>query len=107
MWFDALGGNADRSWRNPNMLLWHGKLYLIDHGATLTFHHRWETAAAAAGRPYDAADHALVGRGAAGIPEEGLVDEPGFDRPDQVRDAYVTQLASRLRARQAWLPGLR
>ncbi len=30
MWFDALVGNADRSWRNPNMLLWHGKLYLID-----------------------------------------------------------------------------
>ncbi|HEX9541048.1 MAG TPA: HipA family kinase [Streptosporangiaceae bacterium] len=129
MWFDALVGNADRSWRNPNMLLWHGKLYLIDHGATLTFHHRWETAAAAAARPYDAADHALVGLGArvdeadqelsvliterlvgeaaADIPEEWLVDEPGFDRPDQVRDAYVTQVASRLRARQAWLPGLR
>jgi hypothetical protein len=37
MWFDALVSNADRSWRNPNMLLWHGGLYLIDYGATLTF----------------------------------------------------------------------
>ena len=46
MWFDALIGNADRSWRNPNMLLWHGSLYLIDHGATLTFQHRWSSAAA-------------------------------------------------------------
>jgi len=129
MWFDALVGNADRSWRNPNMLLWHGKLYLIDHGATLTFHHRWETAAASAARPYDAADHALVGCGArvdeadrelsvlvnegvlaeatADIPEEWLADEPGFDRPDQVRAAYVSQLSGRLAARQAWLPGLR
>jgi hypothetical protein len=129
MWFDALVSNADRSWRNPNMLLWHGKLYLIDHGATLTFHHRWETAAAAVARPYDASDHALAGHGAriddadrelsvaltedvlraaaADIPEEWLADEPGFDRPDQVREAYVAQLAGRLRARQAWLPGLR
>jgi hypothetical protein len=129
MWFDALVGNADRSWRNPNMLLWHGKLYLIDHGATLTFHHRWETAAASVARPYDAGDHALAGCGArideadrelsaaidedvlgqaaAEIPEVWLVGEPGFDRPDQVRAAYVSQLSRRLAARQAWLPGLR
>ena len=39
-WFDALIANADRSWRNPNLLFWHGALYLIDHGAALTFQHR-------------------------------------------------------------------
>ena len=39
LWFDALVGNVDRSWRNPNMLFWHGRLELIDHGAALTFHH--------------------------------------------------------------------
>ena len=33
LWFDALVGNVDRSWRNPNMLFWHGRLQLIDHGA--------------------------------------------------------------------------
>ena len=33
LWFDALIGNVDRSWRNPNMLFWHGRLWLIDHGA--------------------------------------------------------------------------
>ena len=32
LWFDALVGNVDRSWRNPNMLFWHGGLQLIDHG---------------------------------------------------------------------------
>ena len=36
LWFDALVGNVDRSWRNPNMLFWHGRLQLIDHGAALT-----------------------------------------------------------------------
>jgi hypothetical protein len=41
LWFDALVGNVDRSWRNPNMLFWHGRLQLIDHGAALTFHHNW------------------------------------------------------------------
>jgi hypothetical protein len=42
------------------MLFWHGRLQLIDHGATLTFHHHWPGAAAAVTRPYDAAQHALV-----------------------------------------------
>jgi hypothetical protein len=60
LWFDALIGNVDRSWRNPNMLFWHGRLQLIDHGAALTFHHNWPGAAAAVARPYDAAQHALV-----------------------------------------------
>ena len=41
LWFDALVGNVDRSWRNTNLLFWHGSPYLIDHGATLTFHHAW------------------------------------------------------------------
>ena len=41
LWFDALVGNVDRTWRNVNMLRWHGEPWLIDHGATLTFHHAW------------------------------------------------------------------
>ena len=60
LWFDALIGNVDRSWRNPNMLFWHGRLQLIDHGAALTFHHHWPGAEAAVTRPYDAAAHALL-----------------------------------------------
>jgi hypothetical protein len=128
MWFDALVSNADRSWRNPNMLLWHGRLYLIDHGAALTFHHRWATAAAAAERPYDVSDHALLGCGALveaadaelapqlttaviraavqQVPAEWLTDEPGFEDVEDLRDAYVTQIEARLAARPAWLPGL-
>lgn len=127
LWFDALVGNVDRSWRNTNMLQWHGKPQLIDHGSTLTFHHRWSGAAAAATRPYDAAEHVLLNfrpevqaadealaplvttellREVVGhVPEEWL-DDPGFDGPEELRDAYVEQLSARLRSRSSWLPGL-
>jgi hypothetical protein len=129
LWFDALVGNVDRSWRNPNMLLWHRAPYLIDHGATLTFHHSWERAGDAVRRPYDAADHVLLGSApdldaadavlaplvtsdavaaaAAAVPDEWLAEEPGFADPDAVRAAYVQQLGARLAARDAWLPGVR
>lgn len=44
VWFDALVSNVDRTARNTNMLMWHRRLWLIDHGATLIFHHSpgWE-----------------------------------------------------------------
>lgn len=45
VWFDALVTNVDRTARNPNLLVWHGKPYLIDHGASLFFHHDWRHAA--------------------------------------------------------------
>jgi hypothetical protein len=52
VWFDALVTNVDRTVRNTNMLMWHHRLWLIDHGATLYFHHApgWPEAAA---RPRD------------------------------------------------------
>ena len=129
LWLDALTANADRSWRNPNLLFWHGGLYLIDHGATLTFQHRWSSAAAAVTRPYDASDHALIGCGpwvdeadrelaarltpqlvhaaVAAVPQEWLHAEPGLDTIESVRSGYVSWILDRLAAREAWLPGLR
>jgi hypothetical protein len=123
LWFDALVGNVDRSWRNPNMLFWHGRLQLIDHGASLTFHHNWPGAAAAATRPYDASQHALIecepdvaGADAAlvprvtravledvlaQVPDEWLADDGD---PPAVRTRYVDQLLARLAARDAWVP---
>lgn len=52
VWFDAYISNVDRTARNPNMLIWHRKLWLIDHGAALYFHHAegWEADTA---RPHD------------------------------------------------------
>ena len=41
VWMDAFLTNVDRTERNTNMLMWHKDLWLIDHGATLYFHHSW------------------------------------------------------------------
>jgi hypothetical protein len=41
VWLDALLTNVDRTARNTNMLMWHKELWLIDHGASLYFHHSW------------------------------------------------------------------
>jgi hypothetical protein len=125
LWFDALIGNVDRSWRNPNLLVWHGDLWLIDHGASLIFHHAWGRPSAA-DRPYDASDHVLAGAATARreadaalaprvtrsaleqvlalVPDVWLEDEPGFDGPDAVRAAYAEQLLRRAAAHGAWAP---
>ncbi|MEU9288216.1 HipA family kinase [Streptomyces sp. NPDC048275] len=117
VWFDALVNNVDRSWRNPNLLMWNGDLWLIDHGATMIWHHHWPGAQASAAKPYDASDHALAPFGpdissaatelapliteellaevTAEIPEEWLVGEPGFESTDVLRRAYAEPLLAR------------
>src|SRR5262249_37820948 len=61
VWFDAYTMNVDRTARNTNMLLWHKRLWLIDHGAALYFHHGSPDYAAAAGRPFaPIRDHVLL-----------------------------------------------
>jgi hypothetical protein len=61
VWFDALVTNTDRSPRNPNLLAWHRRLFLIDHGASLFIHHTWRDAEAHARRPLaTVADHVLL-----------------------------------------------
>ncbi|TDQ46355.1 HipA family kinase [Actinorugispora endophytica] len=125
LWLDAYTNNVDRTWRNPNMLLWHGRPYLIDHGASLIFHHNWPGAAGATTRPYNAADHVLAASGpdlaaadrdlaplvtpglltevTALVPDQWLADEPGFTTPDDVRAAYTRHLLARATDR-TWLP---
>ncbi len=61
VWLDALTTNVDRSARNPNLLLWHGRLWLIDHGAALYLQHGGLDPAAHAGRPFpQIAEHVLL-----------------------------------------------
>ncbi|MCS0600670.1 hypothetical protein NX794_05410 [Streptomyces sp. LP11] len=117
VWFDALVNNVDRSWRNPNLLVHRGELWLIDHGATMIWQHNWPAAEASAVRPYDASEHALARfapdvAGAAAelaprvtedllaevtaeVPDAWLTDEPGFDTPDALRRAYARPLLAR------------
>jgi len=129
LWLDAFCANVDRSWRNPNLLLWHDDLWVIDHGAALYFHHAWSNgvgdAARFAGQPWDGSDHVLRShrRGlpavdaeitsrlteadlvdvVAQVPDAWLEPVPGAATPDRLRASYVEFLAARLSTRQ-WLP---
>lgn len=61
VWFDALITNVDRTARNTNMLTWHNELWLIDHGASLYFHHSWSNPAEQAKKPFaQIKDHVLL-----------------------------------------------
>ena len=131
LWLDAFVANVDRSWRNPNLLVWHGDLWLIDHGAALYFHHAWSGGitdpARFAAQPYDVGDHVL-GRHAARaaeldaelaarvddamldevlalVPDEWLEPRPGAESPDELRAAYRSFLRARLDGSRAWVPG--
>ena len=122
LWFDALVGNVDRSWRNPNLLMWHRTLWLIDHGACLVFHHAWSRAGSWATKPYDASGHVLLPQAGprssaaslltdevlrdvlADVPDVWLDGEEGFASASEVREAYVAQLRARLDAEEVWRP---
>jgi hypothetical protein len=61
VWFDAYVTNVDRTPRNTNLLMWHRKLQLIDHGAALYFHHSWTDPLARAGDRFEMIkDHVLL-----------------------------------------------
>ncbi|MBE8723145.1 HipA family kinase [Sphingobacterium pedocola] len=61
VWLDALLMNVDRTPRNTNMLIWHKELWLIDHGASLYFHHSWDNWEEQALKPFiQIKDHVLL-----------------------------------------------
>ena len=61
VWFDACTTNVDRTPRNPNLIVWHRRLYLIDHGSALYIHHTWRDPAEHARRPFaPIRDHVLL-----------------------------------------------
>lgn len=61
VWLDCLLTNVDRTPRNTNMLMWHRELWLIDHGASLYFHHSWQNWEEQARRPFvQVKDHVLL-----------------------------------------------
>ena len=118
VWFDAFATNPDPTAQNPNILVWHGRPWLIDHGAALYVHHTWKDPAAHARRPFErirdhillpfagpisAADdrlaplvtRALLEELVASIPDTWLTEIPLGDAATQ-RRAYVDYLAARL-----------
>lgn len=61
VWLDSFILNVDRTARNTNMLLWHNEPWLIDHGASLYFHHNWSEREKAIINPFHYInDHAFI-----------------------------------------------
>jgi hypothetical protein len=125
VWFDAFVSNIDRTARNPNLLLWHGRLWLIDHGSALYFHHAWADAEVHSRSAFaPIRDHVLLPWadriGAAGeasmrrltrdtiegvlaaVPDDWLTDEPRYETPAAHRAAYAEYLLRRLDAAPAF-----
>src|SRR6266700_6251589 len=71
VWFDAFTQNVDRTPRNANLLVWHRKLYPIDHGAALFFHHDWDTMNHKIESPFAQIQHHILLPWAAEIEQAG------------------------------------
>ena len=126
VWFDSFVTNVDRTPRNTNLLIWHKNLWLIDHGASLYFHHARLNWAGQSRRPFEQIkDHVLLPQ--AGeleavdaelhqlltaeridsivslIPDEWLAGEPQLEAPGVKRQSYVEFLQARLAASEIFL----
>jgi hypothetical protein len=119
VWFDAYVTNVDRTPRNTNMLMWHRRLWLIDHGAALYFHHTWKNYLERSRDRFSLIkDHVLL-RFADSlleadsrmtglltpsvidsivklIPDAWLIGDSSFGEAHQYRDAYIEYLMKRL-----------
>ena len=60
LWLDAATPNVDRTWRNPNLLVWHRQLWAIDHAGALVFQHAWPDPLVWAVKVYDLSEHVLL-----------------------------------------------
>jgi hypothetical protein len=119
VWFDAYVTNVDRTARNTNMLMWHRRLWLIDHGAALYFHHSWDNYLERSRSPFkQISEHVLLPWASeleeadarlsalvtpdliegllALIPDEWLTSEARFDGPAGHRAAYAEYVLARL-----------
>jgi HipA-like protein len=121
VWFDAYITNVDRTVRNANMLMWHRRLWLIDHGAALYFHHSWTDMDRRAKDPFalikehillpfaseiekadeimtKAITQAVIEQVINLIPDDWLNEDPRFTNTAEHRHAYVEYLTRRLEA---------
>ena len=119
VWLDCLMMNVDRTARNTNMLIWHKELWLIDHGASLYFHHSGQNWDEQARRPFaQVKDHVLlpqateleavdaqfrtlltaerIGAIVALIPDEWLTTSSPFEPAAEQRQAYAQFLETRI-----------
>ncbi|MGN6616921.1 MAG: HipA family kinase [Ilyomonas sp.] len=121
VWFDCFITNVDRTVRNTNMLIWHNELWLIDHGASLYFHHSGQNWQEQALKPFvQVKDHVLLPQASKIdeadakfrsvlneeklraivelIPDEWLLKDTTVDAAEEQRQVYYKFLTTRLKA---------
>lgn len=126
VWLDAFITNVDRTFRNTNMLIWHKELWLIDHGAAFYFHHSWKDIDRHAKSPFALIkDHVLLPEATLldeadkecksiltnekirqivdHIPSEWLEWEGSEESPEEIKDAYMRFLQTRLEHSEIFL----
>ncbi|WP_153799325.1 HipA family kinase [Foetidibacter luteolus] len=119
VWLDCLLTNVDRTARNTNMLLWNKELWLIDHGASLYFHHSWSNWQQQAIKPFvQVKDHVLLPRATqlaevdeafrkkltpqlvhaivSLLPDDWLQAMQQEESPDEIRQVYTDFLTTRI-----------
>ena len=119
VWFDAYVTNLDRTPRNANMLMWHRRLWLIDHGAALYFHHGWTDMDQRSKDPFtlikehillpfandlERVDQAMTGQITEEkikeivdlVPDDWMKNNSPFSTIEENRQAYVEYLTRRL-----------
>ena len=119
VWFDAFVSNVDRTIRNTNMLMWHRRLWLIDHGASLYFHHTWENYLEKSREPFKLIKDLVLLKSAKDlkkadeelssklngevikniidtIPDDWLIGDKVFKNPEENRNAYFNYLVKRM-----------
>jgi hypothetical protein len=126
VWHDAFVTNVDRTPRNTNMLYWHRRLWLIDHGAALFFHHDWASYLAHIHSPFPRIkDHVLlefaselrevdseltrrltpevIAKIVALVPDDWLAEDAAVGDSGNQRRAYENFLLRRLEAPRAFV----
>jgi hypothetical protein len=126
VWFDAYLTNPDRSARNTNLLVSDGRVWMIDHGSALFFHHRWAgwqdriqspfpqiedhillpkagDLRAADARLRPRLDRAAIDGIVDELPADWLSDEAAVGDAPALRSAYATYLFERLNGPRTWL----
>lgn len=96
VWLDGLVTNPDRTIANPNLLVWHGRIWLIDHGAALYVHHTWREPDAHARRPFERLrDHVL-------LPFAGSIEDADARLAPRIDGGLIDGLVASIPA--TWLP---
>lgn len=126
VWLDCFLTNVDRTPRNPNLLAWHKNLWLIDHGASLYFHHAWQNWEEQSRKPFvQVKDHVLLAQASdlqavddefrqfltaeiinsivSLIPDDWLTGEQQLESAERRRQVYVEFLEARLAASEIFV----